>query len=127
MGSWLMLVSGTPINHQSRWADKSISSSAMPNLAVIANTTLLPLMLPCRSIEFRLRLPGVDLWTSHKPAWSEVMLQFMLLGAVYLHKYALSMCFPCLTAGRRRRSIGVLSSNLNMMVSCTSTICFRHA
>lgn len=40
----------------------------------------------CRSIEFRLRLPGVDLWTTHKPAWSEVMLQFMLLGAVYLHK-----------------------------------------
>lgn len=39
-----------------------------------------------RSIEFRLRLPGVDLWTTHKPAWSEVMLQFMLLGAVYLHK-----------------------------------------
>lgn len=40
----------------------------------------------CRSIEFRLRLPGIDLWTTHKPAWSEVMLQFMLLGAVYLHK-----------------------------------------
>jgi hypothetical protein len=42
--------------------------------------------VPLRSIEFRLRLPGVDLWTTHKPAWSEVMLQFMLLGAVYLHK-----------------------------------------
>eukprot|EP00879_Flechtneria_rotunda_P013356 GHRR01013946.1.p1 GENE.GHRR01013946.1~~GHRR01013946.1.p1 ORF type:complete len:902 (+),score=300.53 GHRR01013946.1:340-3045(+) len=41
---------------------------------------------PHRSIEFRLRLPGVDLWTSHKPAWSEVALQFMLLGAVYLHR-----------------------------------------
>jgi hypothetical protein len=40
----------------------------------------------CRSIEFRLRLPGIDLWTTHKPAWSEVALQFMLLGAVYLHK-----------------------------------------
>lgn len=39
-----------------------------------------------RSIEFRLRLPGIDLWTTHKPAWSEVALQFMLLGAVYLHK-----------------------------------------
>lgn len=41
---------------------------------------------PHRSIEVRLRLPGVDLWTSHKPAWYEVMLQFMLLGAVYLHR-----------------------------------------
>jgi beta-galactosidase/beta-glucuronidase len=39
-----------------------------------------------RSIEFRLRLPGVDLWTTHKPAWYEVALQFMLLGAVYLHR-----------------------------------------
>jgi hypothetical protein len=34
----------------------------------------------------RLRLPGVDLWTSHKPTWYEVALQFMLLGAVYLHR-----------------------------------------
>eukprot|EP00883_Tetradesmus_obliquus_P009178 jgi/Sobl393_1/19957/SZX72903.1 len=41
---------------------------------------------PHRSIEVRLRLPGVDLWTSHKPTWYEVALQFMLLGAVYLHR-----------------------------------------
>ena len=35
----------------------------------------------CRSIEFRLRLPGVDLWTTHKPLAAEVCLMFMLLGA----------------------------------------------
>ena len=35
----------------------------------------------CRSIEFRLRLPGVDLWTTHKPLGAEVCLMFMLLGA----------------------------------------------
>jgi hypothetical protein len=40
---------------------------------------------PHRSIEFRLRLPGVELWTSHKPLLPEVCLMFMLLGAVYLH------------------------------------------
>lgn len=34
-----------------------------------------------RSIEFRLRLPGVDLWTTHKPLAAEVCLMFMLLGA----------------------------------------------
>eukprot|EP00878_Enallax_costatus_P004842 GHUV01005096.1.p1 GENE.GHUV01005096.1~~GHUV01005096.1.p1 ORF type:complete len:906 (+),score=289.25 GHUV01005096.1:167-2884(+) len=41
---------------------------------------------PHRSIEVRLRLPGVDLWSDHKATWYEVMLQFMLLGAVYLHR-----------------------------------------
>lgn len=88
-GSCLMLVAGTP----SWGGGESLSSSAMHKSAVIipTATTLLPLLLPYRSIEFRLRLPGVDLWTSHKPAWSEVMLQFMLLGAVYLHKYALNV------------------------------------
>ncbi|KAI3423796.1 hypothetical protein D9Q98_009634 [Chlorella vulgaris] len=40
---------------------------------------------PHKSIEFRLRLPGVELWTSHKPMLAEVYLMFMLLGAVYLH------------------------------------------
>jgi polyferredoxin len=40
---------------------------------------------PHRSIEFRLRLPGVDLWTTHKPLAAEVCLMFMLLGTVYLH------------------------------------------
>ena len=34
-----------------------------------------------RSIEFRLRVPGVDLWTTHKPLEAEVWLMFMLLGA----------------------------------------------
>lgn len=37
-------------------------------------------MFPRRSIEFRLRLPGVDLWTTHKPLAAEVCLMFMLLG-----------------------------------------------
>lgn len=40
-----------------------------------------PLWPPCRSIEVRLRLPGVDLWTTHKPLVAEVWLMFMLLGA----------------------------------------------
>ena len=35
----------------------------------------------CRSIELRFRLPGVDLWTTHKPMGAEVCLMFMLLGA----------------------------------------------
>ncbi|MEW5308688.1 MAG: hypothetical protein WDW38_000627 [Sanguina aurantia] len=40
---------------------------------------------PHGSIEFRLRPPGVELWTGHVPSASELALQFMLLGAVYLH------------------------------------------
>lgn len=41
---------------------------------------------PHRSIEFRLRIPGVDLWAAgHKPLAAEAALQFMLLGSVYLH------------------------------------------
>jgi polyferredoxin len=35
---------------------------------------------PHTSVEFNLRPPGVDLWTTHKPAVSEVALMFMLLG-----------------------------------------------
>ncbi|KAK9803256.1 hypothetical protein WJX72_000197 [[Myrmecia] bisecta] len=40
---------------------------------------------PHNSVKLRLRLPGVDLWTSHKPMAAELALMFMLLGAVYLH------------------------------------------
>lgn len=41
---------------------------------------------PHRSIEFRFRVPGADLWdSSHTPLAAEVCLMFMLLGAVYLH------------------------------------------
>jgi hypothetical protein len=36
---------------------------------------------PHSSVQFRLRLPGVDLWTSHKPLAAELALQFILLGA----------------------------------------------
>lgn len=36
---------------------------------------------PHKSIEFRLRLPGVELWTSHKPLAAEICLMFMLLGS----------------------------------------------
>ena len=43
---------------------------------------VLPLQAcPHGSVEFRLRPPGIDLWTSHTPSASELALQFMLLGA----------------------------------------------
>lgn len=35
---------------------------------------------PHTSVEFNLRPPGVDLWTTHKPTVSEIALMFMLLG-----------------------------------------------
>lgn len=41
---------------------------------------------PHGSVEFRLRPPGIDLWTNHKPMSAEVSLMFMLLGAVFLHR-----------------------------------------
>ncbi|KXZ56033.1 hypothetical protein GPECTOR_2g1585 [Gonium pectorale] len=40
---------------------------------------------PNGSVEFRLRLPGADLWSGHTASEGEVALMFMLLGAVYLH------------------------------------------
>ncbi|KAG2445992.1 hypothetical protein HXX76_000595 [Chlamydomonas incerta] len=40
---------------------------------------------PNGSVEFRLRLPGTDLWSGHTTSAAEVSLMFMLLGAVYLH------------------------------------------
>ncbi len=40
---------------------------------------------PHGSVEFRLRPPGMDLWTSHTPSAAELALQFMLLGAIYVH------------------------------------------
>lgn len=36
---------------------------------------------PHDSVELRLRPPGIDLWTSHKPMAAELALQFTLLGA----------------------------------------------
>lgn len=36
---------------------------------------------PHSSVQFRLRVPGIDLWTSHKPLAAELALQFILLGA----------------------------------------------
>jgi len=41
---------------------------------------------PHRSVEFNLRPPGIELWTSHQPRAEEVALMFLLLGAVYLHR-----------------------------------------
>lgn len=42
---------------------------------------------PHRSVEFRMRLPGADLWNSaHKPLVGELSLSFILLGSVVLHK-----------------------------------------
>ncbi|MEO1069003.1 MAG: cyclic nucleotide-binding domain-containing protein, partial [Cyanobacteria bacterium J06638_6] len=41
---------------------------------------------PHRSVEFNLRPPGIELWTTHQPRAAEVALMFLLLGAVYLHR-----------------------------------------
>ncbi|HEY9736324.1 MAG TPA: sigma 54-interacting transcriptional regulator, partial [Trichocoleus sp.] len=41
---------------------------------------------PHRSVEFNLRPPGIELWTTHVPRACEVALMFLLLGAVYLHR-----------------------------------------
>ncbi|MGF1989613.1 MAG: sigma 54-interacting transcriptional regulator [Nostoc sp. ZfuVER08] len=41
---------------------------------------------PHRSVEFNLRPPGIELWTSHAPRTYEVALLFLLLGGVYLHR-----------------------------------------
>ncbi|EIE23428.1 hypothetical protein COCSUDRAFT_53335 [Coccomyxa subellipsoidea C-169] len=40
---------------------------------------------PHDNLEFRLRVPGVDLWSTHKPIAAELALLFTLLGAVYVH------------------------------------------
>ena len=40
---------------------------------------------PHRSVEFNLRPPGIELWTTHKPTAHEVCLLFLLFGAVFLH------------------------------------------
>ncbi|MBW4688042.1 MAG: cyclic nucleotide-binding domain-containing protein [Komarekiella atlantica HA4396-MV6] len=41
---------------------------------------------PHRSVEFNLRPPGIELWTTHIPRTYEVALLFLLLGGVYLHR-----------------------------------------
>jgi transcriptional regulator with AAA-type ATPase domain/NAD-dependent dihydropyrimidine dehydrogenase PreA subunit len=40
---------------------------------------------PHRSVEFNLRPPGIELWTTHVAHSYEVALLFLLLGGVYLH------------------------------------------
>ncbi|MDJ0696427.1 cyclic nucleotide-binding domain-containing protein [Mastigocoleus sp. MO_188.B34] len=40
---------------------------------------------PHRSVEFNLRPPGIELWTTHVPHSYEVALLFLLFGGVYLH------------------------------------------
>ncbi|MEM8778581.1 MAG: cyclic nucleotide-binding domain-containing protein [Cyanobacteria bacterium P01_G01_bin.49] len=40
---------------------------------------------PHRSVEFNLRPPGIELWTTHMPRSYEVALLFLLLDAVFLH------------------------------------------
>ena len=40
---------------------------------------------PHRSVEFNLRPPGIELWTSHTPKTYEVALLFLLLNLVFLH------------------------------------------
>lgn len=41
---------------------------------------------PHRSVEFNLRPPGIELWTTHNPLSYEVALLFLLLGGVFLHR-----------------------------------------
>ncbi|NEQ44855.1 MAG: 4Fe-4S binding protein [Leptolyngbya sp. SIOISBB] len=41
---------------------------------------------PHRSVEFNLRPPGIELWTTHTPRAYEVALLFLLLDAVFLHR-----------------------------------------
>ncbi|MDJ0536375.1 MAG: sigma 54-interacting transcriptional regulator [Xenococcaceae cyanobacterium MO_207.B15] len=41
---------------------------------------------PHRSVEFNLRPPGIELWTTHNPKSSEVALLFLLLNLVFLHR-----------------------------------------
>lgn len=41
---------------------------------------------PHRSVEFNLRPPGVELWTTHTPRVYEVALLLLLLGGIFLHR-----------------------------------------
>ena len=41
---------------------------------------------PHRSVEFNLRPPGIELWTTHTPRIYEVALLMLLLGGVFLHR-----------------------------------------
>ena len=41
---------------------------------------------PHRSVEFNLRPPGIELWTTHTPHSYEVALLFLLLNLVFLHR-----------------------------------------
>jgi transcriptional regulator with AAA-type ATPase domain/NAD-dependent dihydropyrimidine dehydrogenase PreA subunit len=41
---------------------------------------------PHRSVEFNLRPPGIELWTTHVPRTYEVALLLLLLGGIFLHR-----------------------------------------
>ena len=41
---------------------------------------------PHRSVEFNIRPPGIELWTTHTPHSYEVALLFLLLNVVFLHR-----------------------------------------
>lgn len=41
---------------------------------------------PHRSVEFNLRPPGIELWTTHVPRSYEVALLLLLLSGIYLHR-----------------------------------------
>jgi len=41
---------------------------------------------PHRSVEFNLRPPGIELWTTHQPRVYEVALLLLLLGGIFLHR-----------------------------------------
>ena len=41
---------------------------------------------PHRSVEFNLRPPGIELWTTHEPRDYEVALLLLLFGGIFLHR-----------------------------------------
>ena len=51
---------------------------------------------PHDSVELRLRPPGIDLWTTHKPMAAELALQFTLLGAGLQLPHILRACLGSL-------------------------------
>jgi hypothetical protein len=62
---------------------------------------------PHSSIEFRLRMPGADLWNAnHKPMAAESALMFMLLGAVALHHMPLLLTSLGLDPGSAEDLVG---------------------
>ena len=60
---------------------------------------------PHKSVEFRLRIPGSDLWSGHVPRAAEVSLLFLLLGAGVRY-----ICSAGPDSGKLNCQVGALSS-----------------